>query len=118
MQRQDFVTDKNVKNPLFEHPNCERAIIQAAEYIRSGGFILGLSFFLWTRAAVVELIERQYGVRITEQCAGQYLEKWDMTPRKPARRAWRQDPVAVQEWLQQRFPRIKAAAKRRGAMAR
>lgn len=77
---------------------------------------LGLSFFLWTRAAVVALINRQYGVRITEQCAGQYLEKWDMTPQKPARRAWQQDPAAVQEWLQQRFPRIKAAAKRRGAM--
>jgi transposase len=77
---------------------------------------LGLSFFLWTRAAVVELIEQQYGVRITEQCAGQYLEKWDMTPQKPARRAWQQDPMAVQEWLQERYPRIKAAAKRRGAM--
>jgi transposase len=77
---------------------------------------LGLSFFLWTRAAVVELIERQHGVRITEQCAGQYLEKWDMTPQKPARRAWQQDPDAVQEWLQIRYPRIKAAAKRRGAM--
>lgn len=77
---------------------------------------LGLSFFLWTRAAVVELIERQHCVRITEQCAGQYLEKWDMTPQKPARRAWQQDPVAVQDWLLNRFPRIKAAAKRRGAM--
>jgi transposase len=77
---------------------------------------LGLSFFLWTRAAVVELIEQQHGVRITEQCAGQYLEKWDMTPQKPARRAWQQDPVAVQEWLEVRFPRIKAEAKRRGAM--
>jgi len=77
---------------------------------------LGLSFFLWTRAAVVDLIEWQYGMRITEQCAGQYLEKWDMTPQKPVRRAWQQDTIAVQEWLQTRFPRIKAAAKRRGAM--
>lgn len=77
---------------------------------------LGLSFFLWTRAAVVELINKQYDVRLTEQCAGQYLEKWGMTPQKPARRAWQQDPVAVQEWLQERFPRIKAAAKRRGAV--
>ena len=77
---------------------------------------LGLSFFLWTRAAVVELIHQQYGVSITEQCAGQYLQKWDMSPQKPARRAWQQDPIAVQTWLQERFPRIRAAAKRRGAM--
>lgn len=77
---------------------------------------LGLPFFLWTRAAVVELIAQKLGVRLTEQCAGQYLEKWDMTPQKPARRAWQQDPAAVQEWLKKRFPRIKAAAKRRGAI--
>jgi transposase len=77
---------------------------------------LGLSFFLWTRAAVVELIEQQHGVRVTEQCAGQYLQKWEMTPQKPARRAWQQDPAAVQEWLTERYPRIKAKAKRCGAM--
>jgi len=77
---------------------------------------LGLPFFLWTRAAVVELIVKQYGVRVTEQCAGQYLQKWDMTPQKPARRAWQQDPAAVQEWMEVRFPRIKATARQRGAM--
>ena len=77
---------------------------------------LGLSYFLWTRGAVVELIAKQHGVRITEQCAGDYLRRWDMTPQKPTRRAWQQNPTAVQEWMQVRFPCIKAAAKRRGAM--
>lgn len=77
---------------------------------------LGLSFFLWTRAAVVELFSQRYGVQVTAQCAGQYLEKWDLTPQKPARRAWQQDPTAVAAWLRDRFPRIKAAAKRKGAL--
>lgn len=77
---------------------------------------LGLSYFLWTRGAVVELIEKQHGVQVTEQCAGEYLRKWDMTPQKPIRRAWQQNPTVVQEWMEVRFPRIKADAKRRGAM--
>lgn len=77
---------------------------------------LGLSYFLWTRGAVVELIAQRYGVQVTEQCAGQYLAKWNMTPQKPARRAWQQNPKLVREWLQERYPLILADAKRWGAM--
>lgn len=73
---------------------------------------LGRSYFLWTRGAVVELIKKQCGVRVTEKCAGEYLARWDMTPQKPARRAWQQDPVAVQEWLEKYYPLILAMARR------
>jgi transposase len=76
---------------------------------------LGLPFFLWTRAAVVELIEQRYQVRISLQCASLYLARWNMTPQKPVRRAWQQDPLAVQRWLEETFPRIKEDAKHRGA---
>lgn len=77
---------------------------------------LGLAFFLWTRAAVVELAQQKFGVRLSEKTAGEYLRKWDMTPQKPARRAWQQDPAAVQQWLAERYPAIRARAKRDGAM--
>jgi transposase len=38
-----------------------------------------------------------------------------MTPQKPARRAWEQNPEAVKEWLDVRYPSVKSEAKAAGA---
>ena len=41
---------------------------------------LKLSFALWTRQAVADLIEAQYGVRLPIRTVGDYLARWGMTP--------------------------------------
>jgi transposase len=76
---------------------------------------LRLPGFLWTRALVCELIERRFGITVTEKTAGRYLRVWGFSPQKPARRAFEQDPEAVQEWLEQRYPQIEARAYREKA---
>jgi transposase len=76
---------------------------------------LKLPGFLWTRALVCELIERRYGIRLTEKSVGRYLRVWGFSPQRPARRALEQDPVAVKEWLEQRYPAIVARAHREKA---
>ena len=77
---------------------------------------LKLPFVLWSRAAVAALIEKRFGVKYSLNTVGRYLRRWNMTPQKPARRAWEQNPAAVNEWLTTRYPSVKAEAKASGAM--
>lgn len=76
---------------------------------------LKLPFFLWTREAVRELIERRFEVRLSLVCVGNYLRRWGFTPQKPLRRAFEQDPAAVERWLAEIYPAIARRAKREGA---
>jgi transposase len=76
---------------------------------------LRLPGFLWTRALVAELIELRFGVQVTEKTAGRYLRAWGFSPQKPARRAFEQNPDAVAQWLDERYPAIKERAYREKA---
>src|SRR5439155_3402003 len=60
---------------------------------------LKLAFALWTRRAVCELIEREYGIGLPVRTCGEYLARWGFTPQKPARRAYEQNPKAVAAWM-------------------
>lgn len=37
---------------------------------------------------------------------GKYLRSWGLSPQKPARRAYEQNPEAVQRWLDETYPAI------------
>lgn len=76
---------------------------------------LKLPFFLWTREAVRDLIERRFGIRLSLVCVGNYLRRWGFTPQKPLRRALEQDPAAVKRWLSETYPEIARRAKRERA---
>lgn len=76
---------------------------------------LGLPFSLWTREAVGQLIERECGVARSVWTVGRYLRRWGLTPQKPARRAYEQDPKAVRQWLEEEYPKVQAEAKQEGA---
>jgi transposase len=76
---------------------------------------LKLPFMLWTREAVGALIAQRFGVRVSLMTVGRWLKQWGLTPQKPARRAWEQNPAQVERWLKQEYPRVKAEAKREKA---
>lgn len=76
---------------------------------------LKLEYALWTRKAVQELIERETGVQLAIRSVGEYLKRWGMSPQKPQKRAYEQSAPAVQRWLKQEYPRIKAKAKQENA---
>src|SRR4051794_34744950 len=67
---------------------------------------LGISSALWTRQAVQELIKQQVGIRLPIRTVGEYLKRWGFTPQKPVRKASKQDPEAVAEWLEKKYPEI------------
>ena len=76
---------------------------------------LKMDFFLWSRAAVGQLIEQEYGLKLQVRSIGKYLARWGFTPQRPIKRAYEQNPQAVQAWLQGEYPGIEQRAKREGA---
>jgi len=76
---------------------------------------LKLSFSLWTRKAVKELIEREFGVVLAVTTTGDYLRSWGFTPQKPKKKAYEQNPQAVERWLKDEYPKITKKAKSENA---
>jgi transposase len=72
---------------------------------------LKMEFALWSRAAVMQLIEREYGINLSVRGVGKYLSRWGFTPQKPIKKAYEQRPEAVQAWLDEQYPAIEARAK-------
>ncbi len=73
---------------------------------------LKLPFYLWTREAVAQLIERKFGIRRSIWTVGRYLKRWGFTPQKPIRRAYERNPEQVRRWLDEDYPSIRKRAKR------
>lgn len=70
---------------------------------------------LWTRRAVRELIRKEFGIDLAERTVGEYLRRWGYTPKKPARHSRKQDPDAVEPWLEETYPAIEEQAEREDA---
>jgi transposase len=77
---------------------------------------LGIDSALWTRRAVGALIEQVCGVKMPIRTVGEYLKRWGYTPQKPLKRAYEQDPKAVQQWLNEEYPALVARAESEGAL--
>ena len=75
---------------------------------------LGLPAFLGTRETVATLIKKRFGLALSVWTVGRYLRRWGLTPQKPARRAYEQDPEAVRHWLQVEYPEIRKQARAEG----
>lgn len=73
---------------------------------------LRLPFMLWTREAIMILIRRRFRIQLSIWTVGRYLARWGLTPQKPTRRAYEQDPQAVRRWLKREYPAIRTLAKR------
>ncbi|MGK0380144.1 MAG: transposase [Patiriisocius sp.] len=72
---------------------------------------LKLDFASWTRRAVKDLINKKLGVNIAVNKVGDYLRSWRFSPQKPKKKAYKQNPIAVQKWLEQEYLAIKEKAK-------
>jgi transposase len=77
---------------------------------------LKLSFYLWTREAVAQLIERRYGICLSVWTVGRYLARWGFTPQKPVRKAFEKNPREVRRWLEEIYPEICKQAKKEKAV--
>jgi len=76
---------------------------------------LKLTFALWTRGAVLLLVQQEFGIELPIRTMGEYLKRWGFTPQKPIKRAYEQRPEAVKAWLHEQYPAIAERAKAEGA---
>ena len=49
---------------------------------------LKMPYALWTRAAVADLIEQRFGIRLAVRTMGLYLARWGFMPQKPMKKAY------------------------------
>ena len=89
---------------LIQHLICEKRPEQ-----------LKMVFALWSRAAVMQLVEHECGIKLSVRGIGNYLKRWGFTPQKPIKKAYEQRPEAVKAWLDNEYPAIEQRAKAEGA---
>lgn len=76
---------------------------------------LKLRGFMWTRKNIAEFIERQYGLKLPLSTLGYYLERWGFSVQRPIKKAYKQDPAQVDEWLNNTYPSVATRAKAENA---
>ena len=74
---------------------------------------LGWPASLWTRDMVGALIKQRF--RLALSCGPWAARRWGLTPQKPARWAYEQNPEAVRHWLELEYPEVRKQAKAEGA---
>lgn len=73
---------------------------------------LSFEFALWTLPMIRKLIKDQFQVSLSEVSVGRILKTLGFTPQRPLHRAWQQDPVLVEDWLEREFPKIREEARK------
>ena len=76
---------------------------------------LKLPFMLWERRAVQELIEQRFARVMPLRTVGEYLARWGFSCQRPAVRFDEQQPRAVRQWLEEKYPAIARRAVKQGA---
>ena len=75
----------------------------------------GFEFGLWTRRIIAALIAQRLGIEMGLTAVGRLLAQLNITPQKPLRRAYERDPQEVPQWVQERYPKLRARARKYGA---
>jgi len=73
------------------------------------------SFALWTRAMIAIVIQRQFGIKLSDASIGRLLRQLGLTCQKPLFRAYQKSPEAIEQWKHTVFPTIRKRAKKLGA---
>jgi transposase len=76
---------------------------------------LGIASPWWSRRAVRDLIDKEYGIAMPIRTVGEYLKRWGYTAKRPGRHSKDQDPEEVQEWLEEVYPGIERRAQEEDA---
>jgi len=76
---------------------------------------LRLKGCMWTRKNIAEYIERKYGIKMPLSTLGYYLERWGFSIQRPSKRAYKQNPEQIDQWLKETYPAVKEQAVRENA---
>ena len=75
----------------------------------------GYDTVLWTRAILAELLQKHFGICVSESTVGLHLHQLDLSCQTPCYRAREQDRAKVEQFLEVKFPKMQRLAEKRGA---
>ena len=106
----EALVSKKAKGP--ESKLTPRQKLQLAKYLVKNPLQLKFEFALWTIEMISEVIELKFGVTYSLVQVGRILKEIGFSWQRPLERAYQQDPVKVEKWLQREYPAIKKEAKK------
>jgi transposase len=75
----------------------------------------GLKKSLWDRGSVQQLIAEKYGAELSERLIGNYLRRWDLTPKQYKRHGYDNCSPDIRRWLDSNYAEILRQARDDGA---
>jgi len=75
----------------------------------------GFEFGLWTRQIVQTMIRDKFSIELCLSSVGKLLAQLELTPQIPLRRAYERDPVRIELWKKEQYPKLKKRARKHGA---
>jgi len=102
------VGDKRTLTPQQEKEIRGAIIDKNPEQLRLKGC-------MWTRKNIAELIQRWCGVDMPFSTLGYYLERWGFSVQRPTKKAYKQDPEQIEQWLNETYPSVAVRAKAENA---
>jgi transposase len=86
-----------------------------AGMLKRGPREFGFRPALWTRGLVRQLIQKEFGIALSEVRVGQILREMNFSLQRPVHKAVQQDPEATCKWREEEYPKIRAEAEEAGA---
>ena len=74
-----------------------------------------LSFMLWTRQAISELVVRMYGIKLSLRVVTNHMKRWKFTCQRPTKKAYVQDNAKVSRFMEEECPALANRAKSENA---
>jgi len=91
--------EKTLLTPEQEQEICKTIIDKTPEQLK-------MSFALWTRRAVSDLVKRKYKINLSLRTVTNYLKRWGFTCQRPTKKAYSQDDVRVNRFMKEEYPAI------------
>ena len=65
---------------------------------------------LWDCDGVMQVIEKEYGIKLSERGLGNYLKRWGFIPKNPNKRGYERCSKPIKELLDENYPKIEQEA--------
>lgn len=75
----------------------------------------GIEYFLWSRKAVREYIQKKHKKTLAPQTISDYIKRWGLSSQRPKKQASEQDAQKIRVWLEEEYPKIQKRAKKERA---
>ncbi len=76
----------------------------------------GIQYFLWSRKAIREFIQKKHNITLSPQLISLYTKRWGLSSQRPKKQAFEQDSEKIRLWLEETYPLIQKRAKKEGAV--